>query len=250
MGYAKTIEHVITKYRLSEKRVLDVGCGSGYWLSKFGPESVGLEINEANVKKAKQRGLNVITADIEHGLDKVPSRYFDAVFCSDILEHLTSPFWALTKLREKLREKGLLVVRAVTVPHNRLIRRLFNHFSPGYRSIAHHYIFTKETIEFLIERSGYRILETLPPFYLNKTISTIAWGLLGKSNFQNLVVVAEKSKKAYERTVMGRLANVIGKKKLDSAARRLLEELVAQDLPLDVIVTELQQELKPRKEAS
>jgi len=247
MGYAKTIEHVIARYRLFEKRVLDVGCGSGYWLSKFGPESIGLEINKANVEKARRRGLNVIEADIEHGLDKIPARYFDAVFCSDILEHLTSPFGALVKLREKLQENGLLVVRAVTIPHNRLIRSLFNYFSPGYRSIAHHYIFTKETIEFLIERSGYRILETLPPIYLSKSLSIIAWSLLGKSNFQNLTIVAEKSKEAYEKAVIGRLANVIGKRKLDHRARKRLKELVEQDLPLDAVITELLGEFPTQK---
>ena len=245
MGYAKTLEHVIDKYRLFEKRVLDVGCGSGYWLSRFGPGSVGLEINEDNVKKARQRGLNVVAADIEHGLDDIPPRYFDAALCSDILEHLTSPFWTLVKLREKLRENGLLVVRAVTIPHNRVIRKLFNRFSPGYRSIAHHYIFTKETVEFLIERSGYKVVESLPPIYLSKALSRAAWCLLGRSNFQNLIIVAEKSKEAYENAVMGRLANVVGKRKLNKKLRLRLRELVEQDLPLDTIITELQRELRP-----
>jgi len=242
MGYIKTINMVIRKYRLYEKRVLDVGCGQGYWLSKFGKGSIGLDVNENNIRKAAEKGLNVIQADVEHGLDKIPNKYFDAIFCSDILEHLTAPFNTLTNLRQKLKNKGLLIVRAVTIPHNRVIRKFFNRFSPGYGSITHHYIFTKETVEFLIERSGYRILETLPPIYVSYPLSRLAWMLLGKSNFPNIVIVAEKNEYAYEKAVMGRIANTIGKKRLDEKTKTIIKEMIKRDYPLEEIITKIKQE--------
>ena len=100
------LKRVIKEYNLDNKRVLDVGCGHGHCLIHFGEGSVGIEIREEYVKFAKAIGLNVVKCDIDEGLEKIPNEYFDAIWCSDILEHTNSPHIVLNNLNLKLKWGG------------------------------------------------------------------------------------------------------------------------------------------------
>ncbi len=95
------------------KRVLDLACGPGSFLEllkEAGIEAVGVDRNEAIVKKARLKGLEVIHSDLFDYLEKVDRRY-DGIFCSHLLEHL--PFDQVVRLIElilrRLDPGGVLV---------------------------------------------------------------------------------------------------------------------------------------------
>jgi len=90
------------------KSVLEIGCGSGEFLQKIssGVEySLGVDINEAALVKARQKGLQVISTgiyDLTHS--------FDMVFLFQVLEHLQSPGEFLRTVEGKLNPGGVLVI--------------------------------------------------------------------------------------------------------------------------------------------
>ena len=48
------------------KRVLDLGCGTGLLKDFLGVELIGCDISRNMLKKAKNKGMLVVQADIEH----------------------------------------------------------------------------------------------------------------------------------------------------------------------------------------
>ncbi len=70
--------------------VLDLGCGRGSLLAKLQADKdrklMGLEINEDDVLSCLQRGLDVVQADLNAGLDAFPDAQFDYVVLSHTLQ--------------------------------------------------------------------------------------------------------------------------------------------------------------------
>jgi 2-polyprenyl-6-hydroxyphenyl methylase / 3-demethylubiquinone-9 3-methyltransferase len=100
-------------------RVLDVGCGQGFYLplyARLGLVATGVEPDPLPrpmaVRKADALGFKVIDAPAE----RLPfaSASFDAVVMSEVLEHLPDPTLALAEAARVLAPGGLLLV---TVPH-------------------------------------------------------------------------------------------------------------------------------------
>ncbi len=73
-------------------RVLDLGCGSGEllaWLQQHkGCTGYGVEIDDAKVHAAVQRGVNVVQLNLDEGLALFEDRSFDVVLQLDTLQHL------------------------------------------------------------------------------------------------------------------------------------------------------------------
>lgn len=93
------------------QRVLEVGCGKGAFHA-FLPDAVayiGLEFNDAAVRKANAAGLDVRKESVErHGADH-PGRY-DAVCSFQVLEHVPYPDTFLDGCVAALADGGLLLI--------------------------------------------------------------------------------------------------------------------------------------------
>jgi methionine biosynthesis protein MetW len=85
-------------------RVLDLGCGEGDLLARLVAEknvkATGVELSEASVMKAIQRGLSVHHGNIEEGLDHYSDQSCDLVVLSLTIQELADP---LKVLREAFR---------------------------------------------------------------------------------------------------------------------------------------------------
>jgi len=109
---------------LQGRRVLDVGCGSGYHLWRMrgagAAEAIGIEPSLLYVMQflAVQRYLSDPMAQvIPVTLEQLPSgmKAFDTVFSMGVLYHRRSPFGHLARLRDCLREGGELVLETLVV---------------------------------------------------------------------------------------------------------------------------------------
>jgi 2-polyprenyl-3-methyl-5-hydroxy-6-metoxy-1,4-benzoquinol methylase len=92
--------------------ILDVGCGSGEnsaALAAKGHRLHGVDLSQAAIEKYRRRGFDGCVCDIESGLD-FPNASFDAVFCSEVIEHMTSPEILAAEMSRVLKPGGLLVL--------------------------------------------------------------------------------------------------------------------------------------------
>ena len=109
---------------LEGRRVLDVGCGSGYhcWRMKGAgaAEVIGIDPTPLFVLqfKAIQRYLNIDTVHVlPLALEQLPPKLkaFDTTFSMGVLYHRRSPIDHLTDLRDTLVSGGQLVVETLVV---------------------------------------------------------------------------------------------------------------------------------------
>ena len=113
------IKEQLRRYVPPQGSVLDVGCGNGIMseaIGRCGYQVLGIDISEKAINKAKTRNtksnvqFRVVSAE-----DLVADgSTYDAVVCSEVLEHLPDPSQLLKTLHALLSDDGVLVV---TVPN-------------------------------------------------------------------------------------------------------------------------------------
>ncbi|MEP7232692.1 MAG: methyltransferase domain-containing protein [Ginsengibacter sp.] len=101
--------------------VLDVGCGNGLIsisLGKAGHNVLGIDISEKAIEKANKKNylpnVKFAVAGAEQ-LSETEIKY-DAVICSEVLEHLGEPSNLLKYIYKSMKDEGILIV---TVPNGK-----------------------------------------------------------------------------------------------------------------------------------
>ena len=96
-----TIE-VIKNWIDKKSAVLDLGCGDGEIMNilskEWGSTVLGVEINQDDINKCIQSGLNVIHQDIDEGLGNFSDNSFDIVIMSQTIQVLKEPKKALQEV--------------------------------------------------------------------------------------------------------------------------------------------------------
>lgn len=76
------------------RRVVDLGCGRGEFLSLLGEQGIGgygVDSDETMVEAARAQGLEVVLEDAISHLRSMEPGTVDGVFCSQVAEHLETP---------------------------------------------------------------------------------------------------------------------------------------------------------------
>lgn len=96
------------------KKVLDLGCGDGALaglLVKAGGEVVGVDPNQVALGLARQQfSRHGLRAEFYTETSNLPSSYFDAAVCTEVIEHVVDPRNVLEELRRMLKPGGIAVV--------------------------------------------------------------------------------------------------------------------------------------------
>jgi len=115
------IVKTLTENLPANATVLDVGCGNGIISRGIGSKGFrvhGIDISEKAVEKARE--LNVfpnVTFDVISAEQLVADgKKYQAVICSEVLEHLNHPEKLLYTLYQSLTDDGILIV---TVPNGK-----------------------------------------------------------------------------------------------------------------------------------
>lgn len=153
-------EKIIKEYLKKAKgRVIDIGCGSGRYLSSG---IIGADISIEKLKKAKSKLL--VNLDAEEELC-FPSNTFGFILFSETLEHLRNPTKALENIFNILKPHGKILL---STPHKLsksieyeaiepLVEYGINEGTHGNKYI--HRNFTKEEIKTLLDNAGFKTLE-------------------------------------------------------------------------------------------
>lgn len=138
-------------------RLLDVGCGAGYFLDAArvaGWQVAGVELSEPAAAAARASlGLDVRSGSLAQAA--FPDNAFDLVTMFEVLEHMCDPGAALTEANRVLRRGGLL---AIEVPNDMdAYRARFAHPNNRWWIIppVHLYYFNASTLSRWLLRSGF-----------------------------------------------------------------------------------------------
>jgi len=149
-----------------EKRVLDVGCSSGYLarpLVERGCTVVGIERDAQAATAARDVCEDVIVGDVEELELPFERRSFDVVLCGDLVEHLRDPEVFLSRVQPLLKRKGRLVLTTPNVANWALRLSLlggrWRYTNRGLLDRTHVHLFTRKTLVEALDNAGYRVLE-------------------------------------------------------------------------------------------
>lgn len=224
----------------SAKRVLDVGCSTGYFaqaLAGRGNEVLGVEYDDASADSARSRGLEVLTGDLET-LD-LESHFgtasFDVVVYADVLEHLRDPLPVLRRTHALLRPGGFVVVSLPNIAHGdvrlALLDGRFDYTETGILDNTHTRFFTRTTLTRFVRDAGFAVAElrrtTAPLFQTEQR--------LDRANYDQALVqrvLADPESVTYQFVVKAVIDNG------DSAGLGLAERLYEAETERDRLVDE------------
>lgn len=95
------------------KRVLDFGCGGGFFLNicrGLGAEVEGIEPSPFGAAATRRQGIPVFQGTLDQYLETNGERKFDIITSNHVIEHVPDPIGALSGLRQLLAPGGLMVI--------------------------------------------------------------------------------------------------------------------------------------------
>lgn len=113
--HSRKWEVVKTLIPRASRRILDIGCASG-WLTARVAERlprasvIGLDVSPKMISyaKVKHPEINFIAADA-HRLP-FPDKYFDLIIGTETLEHVVDPLGVLLEMRRSLSARGKVII--------------------------------------------------------------------------------------------------------------------------------------------
>jgi SAM-dependent methyltransferase len=157
-------------FKLSSKRVLDIGCGRGDFLKDFGPGSLGITADMGEVSYGADHGLSIKFGNAEAPQEEWGR--FDVIWANNLFEHLLSPHRFLMKLRTISNDKSLLVLGVPVVPFFPSLMKI-DKFR-GALASNHINFFTGKTLSLTVSFAGWNIESVRPFIFANRFLDTLA----------------------------------------------------------------------------
>ena len=153
-----------------DRRVLDVGCASGYLakaLAEQGCAVTGIEIDPETAALARAHIDEVVEADLNVTAiaDLFPGRDFDAIIFADVLEHLLDPDAVLRSASKLLATGGAVIISIPNVAHGSLRLALlqghWDYRETGLLDRTHLRFFTRDSVVQMVADAGLHITSLL-----------------------------------------------------------------------------------------
>ena len=108
------VNAVVKHISVKNKKVLDIGCGGGLFLSKLkedGAVTTGVELSDTRAHYAQiKHGLDIVKRPIEDDYWQGHHGSFDIVTLWDVIEHVNYPLSTLKAAANMLKSGGILLI--------------------------------------------------------------------------------------------------------------------------------------------
>src|SRR6185503_17033623 len=145
------------KQRTGGRRLLDVGCATGFFMEAAADEGFdvrGVEFSTVAISLARPDIRDrIVRGDVNELLSR-ESETFDVVTAFDIIEHVQNPAKFLQELCEILEPGGVLAISSPDTGH--FLRYLMGSKWPMLQPMQHTMLFSRRSIAALLERCGFQ----------------------------------------------------------------------------------------------
>ena len=152
---------LINSFSSKEKNLLDVGCGTGYFLqiAQENKWSVcGIEPNEA-ARNIANKTTNNVVFETEH-LFKFNQNSFDVITLWHVLEHLPDLENHISILKSLLKPNGTLII---AVPNYKSYdAKHYKEYWAAFDVPRHLWHFSQKAISILVAKEKMKVVKTLP----------------------------------------------------------------------------------------
>lgn len=146
------------------KRILDVGCGDGRFLSLLrdfgapGWEMVGLEFDPRAIARCRELGFEAHAARVEDFAEEASQQgRFDAVVMLQLIEHVEDPALLCERVHRLLVPGGIFVIETPNLAG--LDHRLFEGRHWGhYHFPRHWHLFSQASLRRMLEARGFEVV--------------------------------------------------------------------------------------------
>ncbi|MFZ2906754.1 MAG: class I SAM-dependent methyltransferase [Cyclobacteriaceae bacterium] len=139
--------------------ILDVGCGTGEFLSTMknsGWKVEGMEVSDVARKKAE----NLIGQTISQELNNISNNQFEVITAWHVIEHIPDLLPTIQKLKQLLNKDGILFI---AVPnYESYDAQQYKEKWAGYDVPRHLWHFSKKSMESMLQHTGLKLLDILP----------------------------------------------------------------------------------------
>lgn len=138
----------------SERRLLDIGCGNGYFIKiaeMTGWEPIGIDFDGKALEAAKNNGARVLSGDVYS--IPISSDSVDYVTLNHVIEHLHDPLTALIEIKRVLKNKGILWIGTPNI--NSSAHYCSGRLWRGLEPPRHLMIYTLRALEIILTKAGF-----------------------------------------------------------------------------------------------
>lgn len=152
----RAITQYLQRFIGQDKVVFDLGCGYGDFINEIqAVKKYALDINPL-VKNHLADGIKLI-ATPSTAIKGIPKKSVDAVFSSNLLEHLSYEQIdeTMTKVRQILKDNGVLILIGPNFTYS------YKNYFDDY---THRTIFTHVSLPHLMQQYGFEPVKVMPKF--------------------------------------------------------------------------------------
>ena len=161
--------------KIAPKKVLDIGCGSGYLISELS-KAINAQFYGVDVYQNEIKNCEYKIADIT---EEIPfnNEMFDCVILGEVIEHVPNPDFLLREINRVLKKDGYLIISTPNLVSwaNRILvllgiqplytetsnevnlGRYFKFLGQEGKVQGHLKIFTHRSLQEILERNGFKV---------------------------------------------------------------------------------------------
>lgn len=168
---SRTFRNLCDLFDLRSKKVLDIGCGHGHYLTHFGPGSVGITTAQEEVDFGLSNSLAIKFGNAEDVTATLGDETFSAFWANNLFEHLVSPHIFLMKLKKSAITDSLIILGVPVIP--KLVNLVRLKWWRGMLASNHVNFFTADTLQLTVERAGWAVESVRPFIFKNSILDTL-----------------------------------------------------------------------------